>query len=55
MFSVFSPVFCVRFSSDGKYLAVGCGEIAQIYDTETGDQIWFSLFLVHVGRWGPWL
>jgi len=55
MFSAFSPVFCVRFSADGKYLATGRKNITQIYDTKTGTEIWFGLFLVYVGRWGPWL
>ncbi|KIL58728.1 hypothetical protein M378DRAFT_15350 [Amanita muscaria Koide BX008] len=31
-----SVVCCVRFSSDGKYLATGCNRTAQIYDTKTG-------------------
>lgn len=31
-----SVVCCVRFSSDGQYLATGCNRTAQIYDTKTG-------------------
>ncbi|KAG6328966.1 hypothetical protein ID866_10123 [Astraeus odoratus] len=31
-----SIVRCVRFSTDGKYLATGCNRTAQIYDTKTG-------------------
>ncbi|KIL59607.1 hypothetical protein M378DRAFT_169130, partial [Amanita muscaria Koide BX008] len=31
-----SVVCCVRFSSDGKYLATGCNRTAQIYDTKMG-------------------
>ncbi|KIL60386.1 hypothetical protein M378DRAFT_919264 [Amanita muscaria Koide BX008] len=34
-----SVVCCVRFSSDGKYLATGCNRTAQIYDTRTGAKI----------------
>jgi len=55
VFSAFSIVTSVRFSADGKYLATGCYDTAQIYDTETGAKTWFGLFLVHVCRWGPWL
>jgi glucose repression regulatory protein TUP1 len=36
-----SVVCCVRFSSDGKYLATGCNRTAQIYDTKTGAKTWF--------------
>ena len=52
---MFSAVWCVRFSADGKYLATACKQKAQIYDTKTGARTWFGLFLVHGGRWGPWL
>ncbi|KAJ2914117.1 hypothetical protein MD484_g6284, partial [Candolleomyces efflorescens] len=31
-----SVVCCVKFSSDGKFLATGCNRSAQIYDTKTG-------------------
>ena len=55
VFSTFSDVWRVRFTSDGRYLVTGCSWAALIYDTETGDQIWFGLFLVRVGRWGPWI
>jgi len=34
---------------------MGCREKVQIYDTETGSKTWSGLFLVYVGRWGPWL
>lgn len=34
-----SVVCCVRFSNDGKYLATGCNQTAQIYDTVTGQKI----------------
>ena len=46
VFSVFSYVYCVRFSADSKYLATGCDETAQIYDIKTGVKIWFGPFLV---------
>ena len=39
--SIDSVVCCVRFSSDGKYLATGCNRTAQIYDTKTGTKTWF--------------
>jgi glucose repression regulatory protein TUP1 len=35
-----SVVCCVRFSSDGKFLATGCNRTAQIYDTKTGVKTW---------------
>ena len=44
--SVFSPVWCVRFSADSKYLATACKDTAQIYDTKTGAKIWFGPFSV---------
>jgi len=31
-----SVVCCVRFSSDGKYLATGCNRTAQIFEVKTG-------------------
>ncbi|KAF8496925.1 hypothetical protein JB92DRAFT_3099653, partial [Gautieria morchelliformis] len=31
-----SPVLCVRFSADGRYLAIGCIGSAEIYETTTG-------------------
>jgi ankyrin repeat protein len=34
-----SVVCCVRFSSDGKYVATGCNHSAQIYDVATGEKI----------------
>ncbi|KAF3935385.1 Beta-TrCP [Dactylellina cionopaga] len=34
-----SVVFCVAFSDDGKYLATGCNESAQIYDVGTGNKV----------------
>ena len=48
---MFSIIRCVRFSADGKYLAVGCIPKVHIYDVETGVETWFDLLLVHVGRW----
>ena len=39
-----SVVCCVRFSSDGKYLATGCNRTAQIYDTKTGLKTWWVFF-----------
>ena len=38
-----SPVLCVRFSTDGKYLATGCYRTAQIYDAKTGQKIWLAI------------
>lgn len=35
-----SVVCCVRFSSDGRFLATGCNRSAQIYDVETGGKVW---------------
>ncbi|KAK4455962.1 transcriptional repressor tup1 [Podospora aff. communis PSN243] len=34
-----SVVCCVRFSTDGKYVATGCNRSAQIYDVATGEKI----------------
>eukprot|EP00026_Physarum_polycephalum_P003496 Phypoly_transcript_03508.p1 GENE.Phypoly_transcript_03508~~Phypoly_transcript_03508.p1 ORF type:complete len:676 (+),score=87.37 Phypoly_transcript_03508:125-2152(+) len=34
-----SVVCCVKFSSDGKYLATGCNKSAQIYDIESGRKV----------------
>ncbi|KAK1750704.1 transcriptional repressor tup1 [Echria macrotheca] len=34
-----SVVCCVRFSSDGKYVATGCNRSAQIYDVTTGEKV----------------
>eukprot|EP00002_Diphylleia_rotans_P025215 TRINITY_DN4985_c0_g1_i3.p1 TRINITY_DN4985_c0_g1~~TRINITY_DN4985_c0_g1_i3.p1 ORF type:complete len:320 (+),score=51.86 TRINITY_DN4985_c0_g1_i3:1030-1989(+) len=34
-----SVVCCVKFSSDGKYLATGCNKSAQIYDVDSGEKI----------------
>ncbi|KAJ4303098.1 general transcription repressor [Kalmusia sp. IMI 367209] len=34
-----SVVCCVRFSSDGRYVATGCNRSAQIFDVETGTPI----------------
>ncbi|RIB05835.1 WD40-repeat-containing domain protein [Gigaspora rosea] len=34
-----SVVCCVKFSSDGKYLATGCNRSAQIYDVVNGQKL----------------
>lgn len=34
-----SVVCCVRFSSDGRYVATGCNRSAQIFDVSTGSQV----------------
>lgn len=34
-----SVVCCVKFSSDGKYLATGCNKSAQIYDVDSGRKV----------------
>ncbi|KAI9826809.1 MAG: general transcription repressor [Thelocarpon impressellum] len=34
-----SVVCCVRFSSDGKYVATGCNRTAQIFEVGTGKQV----------------
>ncbi|KXL45914.1 hypothetical protein M433DRAFT_145235 [Acidomyces richmondensis BFW] len=34
-----SVVCCVRFSSDGNYVATGCNRSAQIFDVNTGKQV----------------
>lgn len=34
-----SVVCCVRFSSDGKYLATGCNRVAQIFDVASGQLV----------------
>jgi len=38
-----SPVLCVRFSTDGKYLATGCKRTVQIYDANTGQKTWLAV------------
>lgn len=35
-----SVVCCVRFSTDGRFLATGCNRSAQIYDVQTGDLLY---------------
>ena len=35
-----SVVCCVRFSSDGRFLATGSNRSAQIYDIDTGGKLW---------------
>jgi glucose repression regulatory protein TUP1 len=34
-----SVVCCVQFSQDGRYLATGCNQTAQIFDTVTGQKV----------------
>lgn len=34
-----SVVCCVQFSQDGRYLATGCNQTAQIFDTATGQKV----------------
>lgn len=34
-----SVVCCVRFSSDGRFVATGCNRIAQIFDVQTGERV----------------
>ena len=34
-----SVVCCVRFSTDGKYVATGCNRSAQIYDVSSGEKV----------------
>lgn len=34
-----SVVCCVRFSTDGKYIATGCNKSAQIFDVKTGQKV----------------
>ncbi|KAM7207405.1 transcriptional repressor tup1 [Naviculisporaceae sp. PSN 640] len=34
-----SVVCCVRFSSDGKYVATGCNRSAQIFEVESGEKV----------------
>src|SRR5436190_11770486 len=34
-----SVVICVRFSTDGKYIATACNKSAQIFDVKTGQKV----------------
>lgn len=34
-----SVVCCVRFSADGRFLATGCNQTAQIFDVSTGQKV----------------
>lgn len=34
-----SVVCCVQFSQDGRFLATGCNQTAQIYDSTTGEKV----------------
>lgn len=52
-FSVPSVVCCVRFSADGKYLATGCNQTAQIYDTKTGAKTWFGFLTISLPDENP--
>lgn len=35
-----SVVCCVQFSQDGRFLATGCNQTAQIFDTKSGLKVW---------------
>ena len=46
---------CLRFSKDGKYLAVGDGNGTTLYDVETGEKTWlvYNMFLFQDGADQP--